>query len=467
MFFTPKESCQWLHALWEHRRNLRLNRVQLEALQRRKFRRLVTYAWQHSPYYRELMRERRLDPATCMPGDFPVLTKQEVIGRFDDLVTDRRITRRGIAGFLAGSTHPMERYLGKYHVLHSSGTSGTVGYFVFSHAAWIKGASHVVRASPLKLGRRRTAFVAATRGHFAGATLMLTGNRGSNRLFYDVRTFDVGRPMPEIIRELNQFQPHMLSGYGTVLKALADAKEKGQLKIRPGLLGNGGEPLSPAVKSALERAFGAPVHNAYASSEHLYMGMTMAGSPGMFLLEDELIFEINPDHICVTNLFNEAMPLIRYRMDDVVVPVVDGPNPYPFTRIQEIVGRTEHALTFVNEHGMEDFIHPIVIVELIIEGLKAWQVLLLDRTSFRFRARMEDGLTDVARAATLQRIRHRLEAILAEKQMANVRFEIEPVEDLGIDPVSGKFSLVVRQPQFQQSPEMAEPSGADHGVLLS
>jgi phenylacetate-CoA ligase len=190
MFFTPKESWQWLHALWEHRRNLRLTRAQLEALQQRKFRRLVQFAFHHSPYYRKLMQERRIDPANCMPADFPVLTKQEVMEHFDDLVTDRRITRQAISGFLAGSTDPMERFLGRYHVLHSSGTSGTVGYFVFSHAAWIKGASHVVRASPLRLQRKRTAYVAAAGGHFAGATLMLTGNLGSNRLFYDVRTLD-------------------------------------------------------------------------------------------------------------------------------------------------------------------------------------------------------------------------------------------------------------------------------------
>ena len=444
-FFTPKESYQWLRALWEHHRNLRLTRPQLEAAQQRKLRRLVQYAYQHSPYYRRLMLERRLDPATCVLADFPVLTKQEVIEHFDDLVTDRRITKRRIADFLAGSSNPLDRFEGRYHVLHTSGTSGTVGYFVFSHAAWIKGASHAVRAVPLRLQRRRTAFVAATQGHFAGATLMLTGNHGSNSLFYDVRTFDVGRPMPQIIAELNAFQPHMLSGYATILKALAEAQERGELKIRPSHLGNGGEPLSPEVKSCLERAFKVPVLNAYASSEHLYMGMSLAGSPGLYLLEDDLIFELAADHICVTNLFNEAMPLIRYRMDDVLVPVVDGKNPYPFTRIQEIVGRTEHTLTFINQHGQEDFIHPIVIVELIIEGLKAWQIVLTGKTSFLFRACFEDGLTEAAQAATRQRIRQKLDGILAEKQMANVTFGIEVVEALGLDPYSGKFRLVVRQ----------------------
>jgi phenylacetate-coenzyme A ligase PaaK-like adenylate-forming protein len=442
--FTPRESYLWLKTLWDHRRNLRMSRARLEAMQLRKFRRLVSFVRRHSPYYRAIIEARGIDPATCVPSDFPVLTKREVMEHFDEIVTDRRITRERIAGFLARSKDPMELFEGRYHVLHTSGTSGSVGYFVFSHEAWIKGCCHIVRAAPLRW-RRRTAFVAATRGHFAGASLMLTGNHGSNHLFYDVRTFDVGEPLPGIIERLNAFQPHALSGYATAIKVLAEAQERGELRIRPTHVGNGGEPLLPEVKAYLERVFQVPVMNAYASSEHLYMGLTLPGSDGMHLLEDDLIFEIEADHTCVTNLFNEAMPLIRYRMDDVLVPDPNGNGTWPFTKVKEVVGRLEDALTFTNQHGQDDFIHPIVIVELIVKGLKAWQIVLQSKTSFRFRARFDDGLSPGECEATRERIREKMAAILAEKEMGNVRFDIEPVESLAIDPRSGKFRLVVRE----------------------
>lgn len=442
--FTPRESYLWLKALWDHHRNLRMSRSQIEAAQLKKFRRLVSFAQRHSPYYRSIIEKHGIDPATCVPTDFPVLTKNDVIAHFDDIVTDRGITREGVAQFLERSADPSDLFKGSYHVLHTSGTSGTVGYFVFSHEAWIKGASHVVRAAPLRW-RRRTAFVAATRGHFAGASLMLTGNQGSNGFFFDVRTFDVGRPMPEIIAELNQFQPHSLSGYAAILKVLAEAQERGDLRIKPEHIGNGGEPLLPEVKVYLERIFGVPVLNAYASSEHLYMGMTLPGSDGMCLLEDDLIFEIQPDHTCVTNLFNDTMPLIRYRMDDVLVPDTGGLRRYPFTKVKEIVGRYEDALVFTNRHGEDDFIHPIVIVELIVKGLNAWQIVLESRTSFRFRARFDAGLTATEYQETRNLIREKVHAILAGKEMSNVRFEIEEVTSLKIDPHSGKFRLVVRE----------------------
>jgi phenylacetate-coenzyme A ligase PaaK-like adenylate-forming protein len=446
--FTPRESYLWLRALWEHHRNMRLTREALQAAQLKKFRRLVSFAQEKSPYYQRLIEKHGIDPETCVPTDFPVLTKREVIENFDEIVTDRRITRRRIAEFLADSTDPQDLFEGRFHVLHTSGTSGTVGYFVFSHEAWIKGASHVVRVAPLRW-RRRTAYVAATRGHFAGSSLMLTGNHGTNHLFFNVRTFDVGQPLPQLVAGLNAFQPHALSGYAAMLKVLAEAQERGELRIHPHHVGNGGEPLLPELKAYLERIFGVPVMNAYASSEHLYMGLTLPGSDGMTLMEDDLIFELKSDHTCVTNLFNEVMPLIRYRMDDVLVPDESGVNRYPFKKVKSVIGRYEDALIFTNRHGEQDFIHPIVIVELIVKGLNAWQIVLESKTSFRFRARFENGLTRKECDETRARIRERIGAILAEKEMTNVRFEIEEVDSLAIDPHSGKFRLVVREPESE------------------
>jgi phenylacetate-CoA ligase len=441
---TPLESYRWLRAAWDHRCNQRLSRSQLEAQQLAKFRRLVSWIYPRSPYYRALIDRHRLDPLTCVPTDFPVLTKSDVIEHFDELVTDRAITRRRVADFLARSSDPEELLDGRYHVLHTSGTSGTVAYYVFSHQAWIKGVSQVARASPLKW-RRRVAYVGATRGHFAGVSLMLAGNDGTNRLFHDVRTFDVGQPLALTVEQLNEFQPEAVSGYATVLKQLAEAQERGELRIRPAHIGNGGEALFPEVKAYLERVFQVRVLNGYACSEHLYMAMTLPGGDGLHLMEDDLIFELAPDHTCVTNLFNDLLPLIRHRMDDVLVPETSGESPYPFRRIKEVIGRQEHALVFTNQHGREDFIHPIVIVELVVQGLDAWQIVLESDTSFRVRARFEHGLTVEQKRVTCDSLRRKLDEILAEKEMRNVQFEIEPVDSLPLDSVSGKFRLVVQE----------------------
>ncbi len=382
---TPLDPFVWLKAFWERSRVLRLSRRQLEAEQSEKFSRLVRLVYERSPFYRAIIESRRLDLDGCRPTDFPILTKQTVAENFDRLLTDGSLSRARIEDFLARSHDPNELLDGRYHVLHSSGTSGTVGHVVFSHAAWITGASQMLRVLPLRL-RTRVAFVAAAKGHFAGASLLLTGNSGTNRLFFDVRTYDVSQPMEQIIAALNAFQPQGLTGYAGILERLADAQREGDLRIRPQMIVSGAEPLRARCRDVLQQTFQAPVINAYASSEHLFMAMTLPGSDGMHLLEDDLIFELRDDCTCVTNLFNDTLPLIRYRMDDVLIPEVDASGRYPFTKVRDLVGRTEDSPVFRNRDGVEDFIHPSLIGELWVSGLKSWQIQLVDPSTFVFRA---------------------------------------------------------------------------------
>ncbi|HXI10617.1 MAG TPA: hypothetical protein VNK06_07425, partial [Thermodesulfobacteriota bacterium] len=82
-----------IRARQKHRRCRSLTREKLEAERLKRFRRLVAYARERSPYYAELMAVRGIDPAKSVPGDFPVLTKREVMKNFDRLVTDRSITK--------------------------------------------------------------------------------------------------------------------------------------------------------------------------------------------------------------------------------------------------------------------------------------------------------------------------------------------------------------------------------------
>jgi phenylacetate-CoA ligase len=440
---SPLEPFAWFQAIWERARVLRLSRRRLETEQATKFRQLVALAYARSPFYREIIEHRSLDLNACGPSDFPVLTKRIVAENFDRILTEPRLSRARIENFLAHSHDPGELLDGRFHVLHSSGTSGTVGYTVYSHDAWIKGSSQMLRVLPLGL-RTRVAFVAAARGHFAGASLLMTGNHGTNRLFYDVRTYDVSQPMGEIVAALNEFQPQALTGYAAILERLAETQDAGALRIRPRLIVSGAEPLRPRCRARLKETFGVPVINSYASSEHLFMGLTLPGSDGMYLLEDDLIFELHDDCTYVTNLFNDTLPLIRYRMDDVLVPQADSSGRYPFIKIRDLVGRSEDTPVFVNRDGVEDFIHPSLIGELCVPGLNSWQIQLVNKTAFVFRARFEADRNREEKQAIRRGICEQLRAILSEKRMDNVEFEIEEVNGLKSDPTSGKTRMILK-----------------------
>ena len=77
----------------------------------------------------------------ALPGDprlsqdCPVVTKSELMARFDDWETDRASRGAGRSKFLADRAHIGEQFLGKYLIWKSSGSSGETGIFVQDRAA--------------------------------------------------------------------------------------------------------------------------------------------------------------------------------------------------------------------------------------------------------------------------------------------------------------------------------------------
>ncbi len=421
-------------------------RLSPEALARqrqRKFRRLVRFVKSRSPYYSRIIKQRGIDVASCLPGDFPVLTKSLLMEHFDEIATRPGITKDRIAEFLTRSKDPRDLYEGRYVVLHTSGSSGEIGYFVYSDSDWSRGFAQFSRLHPFAFRQRRAAYFGATQGHFAGITQFLTSGNSFLRLLYHPRAFEINGPLQPVIDGLNALQPHVLSGYPSGLAVLAGKQLAGELRIAPTFIETGGEPLGPEARSVIEKAFPAAVLNLYSSTEHMLMAVGDRRRGCLYLLEDDLIFEMHRDHTCVTNLFNRTLPLIRYRMEDVLDPLPACRGVLPFRAVKDIVGRMEHAPVFTNRRGTEDFISPIILVEFHVRHLRRFQVQVLGRTSFLFRAVLDEGLDPAGREEVLRNIRAKLREILVQKEMDNVTFEIEEVGDLAVDPKTGKFRLIV------------------------
>lgn len=429
------------HSIKWRLRNLRSTREELLTHTLARFRLRLAWAAEHSAYYKDLCRRERIDPLRARPEDLPVLTKRDLIERFDEISTDRRVRRETIDGFLARSRDPRDLYLDRFHVVHSSGTSGEVCYVVYNRREWIHATSNFTRVVLPGIARR-VAFVGATNGHYAAVALATAPTCAAIGLLYRVRAFHVNLPAAEIVRGIEAFAPSALVGYAGTLRMLAEAKRRGELRLRPRLLVSSGEVLLPQDRAFLRETFGVPVRNLYASTEHLYMAVDVPErkGEGMYLLEDELIFELQEDCTLVTNLFNVTVPLFRYRMDDVLRPAARQGLHGPYRIVETLVGRAEHAPVFVNARGERDSIHPIVLAEFYVRGVAAFQFRLTGPDSFRFLAQMEEG---VHAGEVEKEVAARLRVLLREKGMENVRFSIERVPELSPDPTTGKFRLIV------------------------
>lgn len=427
-------------------------RAQLEAAKARKFRELARHSAAHSPYYAAIIRERGIDLASCTPADFPVLTKSLLMANFNAIVTDRRVTKQVVAEFLSRSKDPGERLFNSLTVMHTSGTSGEVGYFLYAPADYGRLRTAAMRNRAVfravfpkfgwRLRRLRIAFYGATGGHFAGATGVASMQRGIRSLFVDARAFEVNTPLPDAVRKLNEFQPDALWGYTTALKMLGAEQRAGRLKIGPTAVAATGEMVTRADMQLLEAAFGGAVAlSMYACTEHQLLGISNPDRETMTLLDDDLVFEFHEDHSLITNLFNFTMPLIRYRMSDILRPV-SAPGARRIV-IQNLVGRTEQMPLFENAGGRRDFISPHTINEIFVEGVARFQMQITGPKSFRFPICVEPQLDGAQRAAAAAAVAARLREILEQKGLGNVSFEVPIVADIPVNERTRKFQLIV------------------------
>ena len=136
--------------LYRLKKNVKLSAEKMRSLQDEKLRKLLRFTWEHSAYYRAAFEkagitEEQLDtlPLSC----FPTIDKQMLLEHFDELVTVPDLKQENLREFDAGEAADRKPYQGKYHVVHSSGSTGKPGYFVYDEDAWRQMLLGIIRAA--------------------------------------------------------------------------------------------------------------------------------------------------------------------------------------------------------------------------------------------------------------------------------------------------------------------------------
>jgi phenylacetate-coenzyme A ligase PaaK-like adenylate-forming protein len=116
-------------------------RQQLQEHQAAAFKQLSEYTYQHSPFYRRFHRGLEGRPL----HELPVLSKAMMMQNFDDLVTDRAVHIADVERHLE-TLRGDDRFLGRYRVNATSGSTGRRGLFLFSHSEWMTALAALIRA---------------------------------------------------------------------------------------------------------------------------------------------------------------------------------------------------------------------------------------------------------------------------------------------------------------------------------
>jgi phenylacetate-CoA ligase len=174
----------------------------------------------------------------------------------------------------------------------------------------------------------------------------------------EIRNFPVTAPLERIVADLNGWQPTVLQGYASMLHQLSVEARTGRLQISPRRIRTRSEPLLPEIRSDLEGTWGVTVHNDWVCTEGATATTCGAGS-GLHVSDDLVIIEpvdaagrpvpagMLSDKLYLTNLYNHALPLIRYELTDQVT-MLDGDCPCgsPYRRIRDIQGRLEDLFDY-------------------------------------------------------------------------------------------------------------------------
>lgn len=374
----------------------KMSAEKLRELQDKRLRRLVAFAKENSPYYKKLYGDISDD---FKLSDLPPTSKPEIMANFDSVLTDRSITMRRIDEFTENIDNVGRMIDGKYLIFKTSGSTGNPAVVLYDKqnidvssavAAFRTFARKEDLDKFLKHGKR-TAGVFANYGFYLACGmsryLQLRMPRKQTKI-----TVDVNAPEEQIVRELNEFGPAMLSGYPSNLALLADIAE---LDISPDVVITGGELLTDEIREKLTRKFGCYVQTHYSCTEggeiacecsehHLHINEDWIIPEPVDKDNKPVAFGEQSDKVLITNLSNYIQPFIRYELTDRVIVHDEKCSCGRSTKWLEIEGRTDDILLFAD--GVS--IAPMSLYKILEEVRAIRRFQLVQRSENRLELRI-------------------------------------------------------------------------------
>ncbi len=315
------------------------NKNSLIHWQKRKFKKHLRWIVKNSPYYRDLLNGNSDVSLT----DIPVINKSELMKNFDRINTVG-LKKKNVFSKIKKAEQTRnfkELTVDDIAFGASSGTSGRPVIFLAS-------SSERARYIGTIMGK-------AKQNHLFWKNRLALVLRSNNPIYdtkskkrHQFKYFDPTTSLDKIVEDLNSYNPTVLFAPPSMLLQLAKEAKQGELKINPREITSVAEVLTLEDKKNIEDSFNIKLHEYYQTAEG-HIGMTHLDHE-IYLNEDLIIIE--KDYIdkkserfvpIITDLYRKSLPLIRYRLDDILVEDVDNLDNV-FTRLKQIDGRCDDVI---------------------------------------------------------------------------------------------------------------------------
>jgi phenylacetate-CoA ligase len=284
-------------------KNLALDPAELQARQRRDFADMARFAATHTTYYAERLGD--LSAWDGLPESLPILTKDDVRNRLDDMLA--RDTDRGQVGIghTGGSTgQPLAFWYDE--AKHELMRAGMMRGFMMS--GWRPGQKVLYL-----WGARQDTAKGGVFGHRLADAI--AGERTVAAVEYTEARLEAWA------RLIQRWRPTLLYGYASALGELARYIAARGMAMPAGLIGvySTAEVLMDAQRTQMQLAFGCRVFNQYGCREVPNIAWECRNG-GMHVMADLVHLESAPldgeERLLVTSLTNRLMPFIRYDLGD-------------------------------------------------------------------------------------------------------------------------------------------------------
>ena len=388
-----------LLSYWRTRRLAFSSRAGLEAYQAARMEPFIARLCARSPYFQPF----RHTPLS----QWPTMDKALMNARFDSMNTAGLVLADVMAAALQGErSRDFKPAVAGITVGLSSGTSAQRGVFAVSErekAEW----AGVMLAKALPAGL------------FSGQRVALFLRANSN-LYEAVRTpwlqfafFDLFQPFDSLTDALLAYQPSIIVAPAQVLRELALAKLAGRLHAVPTKVISVAEVLEPQDRALIECAFGS-VHEIYQATEGF---LASTCERGVLHLNEEYV-HVEPVWLddghrrfvpLITDFSRLTQPIVRYRLDDILVARAEPCACGRATRaIERIEGRCDDMLSLPGWGGQPVAVFADLLARALAQALPAdadYRLRQVDPTSLSLSAALDPS--------RLEQLRLHLEATLA------------------------------------------------------
>jgi phenylacetate-CoA ligase len=342
-------------------------REDLEAFQSGALRRLVLHAYQNVPYYRRLFDQTGIDPrqigsARDLMG-LPITTKQDLRSQvLSDVI----------------SRHADPTRLIKLE------TSGSSGEPLVLYRTWLE--QRLLHGFLLRANRY---FGLRVRDRMAAIGIVKEPQRSDRKALgnmlrragiYRNERISAALEAEEILARIREIKPDVVTAYPSRLSDVAALLEEADRRvIRPRFLMAGAEVLTRHHRERVTEGFRAPVFDVYSCVEFHVTGWECRGTGEMHTSDDSVIVEVVRDdqpvspgeqgEVVGTALHSYAMPLIRYRLGDLVIRGSDGCScGEPYSTIRQLMGRIAAYVKLPDGRA----IHESYLDETVFEQVRSW-----------------------------------------------------------------------------------------------